>query len=38
VAVKEVCYASGFSDPNYFTRMFKKIEGRTPGEFRQLGG
>lgn len=37
VAVKEVCYASGFSDPNYFTRMFKKIEGRTPGEFRQSG-
>jgi len=34
VPIKEVCYASGFSDPNYFTRLFKKVEGVTPGEFR----
>lgn len=32
--VKEICYASGFSDPNYFSRAFKKIEGISPGEFK----
>ncbi len=34
VAIKEVCYAAGFSDPNYFARIFKKMEGVTPGQFR----
>jgi len=29
VPVKEVCFASGFNDPNYFTRQFKKMEGIT---------
>lgn len=33
VNVKDVCYATGFSDPNYFIRLFKKHEGVTPGEF-----
>lgn len=33
--IKDVCFATGFSDPNYFSRAFKKQEGITPGEFRQ---
>ncbi|MFN8714119.1 MAG: helix-turn-helix domain-containing protein [Bacteroidota bacterium] len=36
--VKEVCYASGFSDPNYFSRAFKKIEGMSPVEFKLSNG
>jgi len=31
--VKDVCYAVGFADPNYFIRLFKKHEGITPGQF-----
>lgn len=38
VPIKEVCYASGFSDPNYFARLFKKMEGRTPVEFKRSIG
>lgn len=34
MAIKEVCYATGFSDPNYFSRMFKKMEGITPMEYK----
>lgn len=35
VSIKEVAYASGFNDPNYFTRAFRKIEGITPSAFRE---
>jgi AraC-like DNA-binding protein len=35
LSVKEVSYASGFSDPNYFIRTFKKQEGVTPGELQK---
>lgn len=32
--VKEVAYASGFNDPNYFNRAFRKAEGCTPLAYR----
>ncbi len=35
VKIKEVCFATGFSDPNYFSRIFKKIEGVSPLEYLQ---
>lgn len=34
-SIKEVCYESGYGDPNYFSRIFKKWTGRTPTEFRE---
>lgn len=32
--VSEIGYASGFSDPAYFARVFKKLKGETPQEYR----
>jgi len=31
---KEVCYQVGFNSQNYFAKIFKKLTGLTPGEFR----
>ena len=32
--VKEIGYALGYEDPVYFSRLFKKVTGKTPLEFR----
>ncbi|SFT10293.1 AraC family transcriptional regulator [Sphingobacterium wenxiniae] len=32
-SVKEACFSAGFSDVNYFIRIFKQREGLTPGEY-----
>ena len=34
LAIAEIAYESGFNDPLYFTRLFKKREGITPSNFR----
>ena len=34
LTVSEACYASGFSDPKYFSEVFKKFMGATPSEYR----
>lgn len=34
LSIKEICYSIGYSDPNYFSRIFKKIVGATPTEYK----
>ncbi len=36
LSVEEVAYRCGMNDANYFSRMFRKIEGTSPGEFRKM--
>lgn len=36
--IHEVGAAVGYPDPNYFIRLFRRREGRTPGQFRDLHG
>ena len=33
----EICYQVGYNDPHYFSHVFKKHTGVTPGEFRSQG-
>ncbi|WP_408008081.1 response regulator [Pseudalkalibacillus sp. A8] len=34
ISVKEVCFKVGYKDPNYFSRVFKKIVGQSPKQYR----
>lgn len=35
LSVKEICFLVGYGDPNYFSRIFKKIVGKTPTEYKE---
>jgi transcriptional regulator GlxA family with amidase domain len=35
--VKEVAILSGFEDPNYFAKVFRRVFGASPTEFRTTG-
>ena len=32
--ISEIAYELGFQYPQHFTRMFKKLTGQTPNEYR----
>ncbi len=34
--IEAIAHECGMHDANYFSRMFKKVEGTTPGEFRRM--
>ena len=38
LSIKEICSMCGYSDSNYFSRVFKKYEGVTPSEYRERLG
>lgn len=35
MTLKEICYKVGYRDPNYFSRVFKKITGVSPMDYRR---
>ena len=36
LAINEVAYDTGFSDPDYFSKVFRKETGHTPSEYRTI--
>lgn len=36
--MKEICVRTGYSDPNYFSRSFKKNVGVTPTVYKENRG
>lgn len=35
--IKEICYLVGYHDPNYFSRLFKRMEGISPTLYSKTG-
>ncbi|TXK49245.1 AraC family transcriptional regulator [Pontibacter qinzhouensis] len=35
LSVKEIAFALGYEDHTYFSRLFRKVAGQSPGQFRQ---
>lgn len=37
LSIKEIGKAVGYADPNYFTKVFRRVRGVSPSEFREAG-
>lgn len=37
LSVREICEAVGYEDANYFSKVFRRIAGKSPSEFRENG-
>lgn len=35
-SIESIAYASGYSDPSYFSRAFRRNTGMTPGDYRRM--
>jgi YesN/AraC family two-component response regulator len=35
LSIKEIAYQLGFNDNTYFSKVFKKYAGKTPGDFKE---
>ncbi|MCD0476310.1 helix-turn-helix transcriptional regulator [Flavobacterium sp. EDS] len=35
LSIKEIAYQLGFNDNGYFSKVFKKYAGKTPGDFKE---
>lgn len=35
ISITDVCYESGFSSLSYFIRVFRRLTGKTPGQYRE---
>lgn len=38
MSIKEAAFSCGFNDEKYYMRVFRKIEGMTPGQYRSAIG
>lgn len=36
LSIKEVCHRIGYNDPNYYCKIFKKVTGMTPTEYKAV--
>lgn len=38
LSIKDVCFMVGYMEPNYFSKIFKKVTGYTASDYKRLYG